>query len=62
MDLGVGKQTGCSVQNPWPDLKSCLRPLIASRISWGKDNSHLISLRKFILQIYLLMFTLFKQI
>lgn len=36
MEVGMGKQTGQSSQETQADLKSCLRPLIASRVLWGK--------------------------
>ena len=36
MEVGIGKQTGQSSQKTQADLKSCLRPLIASRALWGK--------------------------
>lgn len=39
MEVGIGKQPGQSSRETQADLKSCLRPLIASRALWGKENS-----------------------
>ena len=47
MDLGIGKQAGWSSQEPWADRKSCLKPSIASRALWGKENSLIVILVHF---------------
>lgn len=54
-------------QEPWPDLKLCLRPLIAIIVELHGIKgtvfllSYFVSLRRFVLQIYLLTFTLFNK-